>query len=484
MRRQHGRRRRARPDRPDGRSTRTARRRRAAAAIGAWRRDRAHELLGRLSPRPIPGPSTSAPARSQRCRTSSRAAPVHRAILVGQRYRHRLQQPLLEDEVQRRRDQRGDVARAGALGRLAGQRGCAGQPERAAADEHRAGRELRRLAAAAGHLLEHRARRSARSRARRVRPPPIPMSTITRPRPRGPCRVRSQCPGLAAWKVTVRSAPSPRDRSPHRSRRRRRSGRRRPPRPRRRAAPDRSPRSPIARGSAGLAAEAGPEDRVDDHRRARRAPRRRTAIGAWPGSRSKLVRASPRSSSPAASISTSTSRPSSRNRRAATSPSPPLLPLPTDDGDRDRRGSPSTSRLRQSGAGALHQRRSPGSPESIAQPSAARCCSASQQRRRPGGDRTRQPSRVDYRDRARLLVGVGQRDPDRAAAAPARAERPRHAARSRARRRRRGDTTSISRSSHASSPSALPTASLAQKRAARCWPGRARGRRVRQLAVA
>jgi hypothetical protein len=68
--------------------------------------------------------------------------------------RHRLEQPLGEDRLRGGGDAGGDVAGAGALGGLGGQRRRAGEPARAARDEHVPARELRPPGRARGQQRE------------------------------------------------------------------------------------------------------------------------------------------------------------------------------------------------------------------------------------------------------------------------------------------------------------------------------------------
>ena len=122
--------------------------------------------------------------------------------------------------------------------------------------------------------------------------------------------------------------------------------------------------------------------------------------------------------------------------------------------------------------------RAPRSPSGRSRAAARRRAAASASR---GGSRLQavRTGTLGHRDRARVRAGVGERDThDDPQARGALGRRRRAAA-------RRGappsETTSTSRQLQAVSPSAFATASLAQKRAARCCPGRARAPRTRAL---
>src|SRR5436190_6792618 len=98
--------------------------------------------------------------------------------------------------------------------------------------------------------------------------------------------------------------------------------------------------------------------------------------GPAPGSRWRLVSASPESSDGGATQTTLTRRPASRRRRAATNPSPPLLPLPHTIVTSPSGASRSAARATAAPARSIRSR--PGTPcSSIAQRSIARIADAS-----------------------------------------------------------------------------------------------------------
>ena len=167
------------------------------------------------------------------------------------------------------------------------------RPARAADDEHGAGAELGGVRARGAGSPRPRPGRSAR------RPPAQPAARrgdpdrrSRAPRPRAPCPGTIHRPGLAAWKVAVAAA---RTAAPATAPRRRVDAARDVGRDDRCAGGvhrlDRA-RDRLAR----RAREAGAEHRVDDHRRAARAPPARRRPGRAPGRRSRLAAASPRSS--------------------------------------------------------------------------------------------------------------------------------------------------------------------------------------------
>ena len=186
--------------------------------------------------------------------------------------------------------------------------------------------------------------------------------------------------------------------------------------------------------------------------------------GGSPGSRSRLTRASPFVSARSPTASTSTSRPSSRRRRATTRPSPPLLPLPqttrTGPGSRDGGRDP-----REPDPRALHQV-DPGDAALLDRP---RVGGAHLRRLVQGVEPVRQ-AHATIATAPGGRAGVRQRDRTRRG----RPRAPRAVPVSRTAGALPVATTSTSRNAQPPRPSALPTASFAQKRAARCCPGRAR----------
>ncbi len=93
-------------------------------------------------PRPRPGPSATAVARSASSRTVSVASLGDEPRLVGQRPLHHLEQALFERRQGRLRHCDGDIAGVGAHRCPGGERRGAGEPARAADDEHVARRVL------------------------------------------------------------------------------------------------------------------------------------------------------------------------------------------------------------------------------------------------------------------------------------------------------------------------------------------------------
>ena len=104
-----------------------------------------------------PGPSTTASARSIAFSAGPTASRRQRAAGLRQADHHRLQQPHRERELEACRRADGHVAGAGAHRGQRGHRRGAGQPARAAEDEHVARGELRRVGAAPRHLAQHAA---------------------------------------------------------------------------------------------------------------------------------------------------------------------------------------------------------------------------------------------------------------------------------------------------------------------------------------
>ena len=183
-------------------------------------------------------------------------------------------------------------------------------------------------------------------------------------------------------------------------------------------------------------------------------------------SRSKLCRASPVSSSGSTVQTTSTSRPSLPQQPGRDEPVAAVVALPQTTAIRPF-GSDLAGQPGEAGPGPLHQleRRDP-ERRSIAHASSARICAASgsgssQSCTLSGPARRRRPSRGSGSSRSRRR---------------GRARRPARAPLRGARRAPRAAPliTSISSGRSTSSRSAFETASFAQKRAARCWPGRAR----------
>ena len=313
VRRQHGRRGRARTAR--ARRARRRRRPRAARARSSSRRD---ELPRVAAAEPRPDRERARPLR-----TPSNA--------VLQRPLDRLEQPRLEHRQRLSRRGDGDVAGVGAERGHGGEARGAGQPARAADDEHRARAcTCCRRAAARGTSAQDVARDervlvSRRARARCRRPDR---------RRRGSARARR--PGRPSGRGTSPScaARDGRARRPRRSTRRRPKGRR----PRRRDVRAAFIRSISAAASvARLAVEAGAEERVEDdvgavevvrllgvatglpqQARARSGRRRRSCRrrrrGDPPRRREQARAPSSATARPARSISSSTSCPASAAR--------------------------------------------------------------------------------------------------------------------------------------------------------------------------
>ena len=145
---------------------------------------------------PEPGPEHERAAACAAAAAASGSIAVGRqaAVRVGQRDRHLLEQPRLEHQRERRRHAHGHVARAGAGGRERRQARRAGQPGRAAGDEHAAACELGRVRTAPRDLLEHLVADQADRR-----PSPARRAGCR-------CRSRSTSPGAGA----ARLDPQPR----------------------------------------------------------------------------------------------------------------------------------------------------------------------------------------------------------------------------------------------------------------------------------
>ena len=203
-----------------------------------------------------------------------------------------------------------------------------GQAPRAADDEHLPGAELRRAPAAPRGERQDARRRSGPPRARPALRPGCRSPPRAVPRE---CHFPGaiQCPSLAAWKLTVTSASHRRRPRPRRSTR---------PPPRRCRRRPRARRSALiasiaaSAGARGAPLKPGAEDRVDDHARSPRAPRRALRRRPRASARRRAARGSPSRrprARPAATAGAPRRRsPVSASARAATSPSPPLLPFP------------------------------------------------------------------------------------------------------------------------------------------------------------
>ena len=359
--------------------------------------------------------------------------------------------------------ERRDVARAGAHRRLGREARRAGQPARAAGHEHVAGGELRRRGAAARDERVRRAASISPTSACTGAPRGIPMSMTSHLAGVLLAR-RDPQPGLGGGERRrgVARAPPRRATSPVEASTplgdvgghdgapsARRSPRSRPA-PRSRG----SPSKPVPRIASTI--DRGAVERVG-RERARARPRRRREV--------RRPRRRGSSAAPASSR-TRTSRPASRSRRAGDEPVAAVVALAADDRDRARAARRRSTSQRQARPRALHEvqrrdRRAPRSPSGRS----ARICSApwsgSSQSGSAHAHRTTATAPAVALECVSEIVDLHaelrqrRRAARRAVAAPS-------------------PTTSMSCGLHASRRSALATASLAQKRAARCWPGRAR----------